>query len=559
MICPSCKRQVSRKDPFCGVCGRPLEGGADQRALELVLPDGARVALHGIVTLGRAEESTVRLTEPSVSRRHARVIAGGGVPVIEDLGSSYGTYLDGRRLEAPAGLGDGTELRLGDVTLRVERPRLDAEAGRTIVVPAGGTVLVSAQGTVAPESPGTQFGFHPKARSGWSLKRLEATEGQRRHVLRNTRTDEIVRMGDDEAALFELLDGRMGLPDLMAEAERRFGLAGLSRLTRLLSELGDRGFLEGVEGRSRAGSGEKLIARLAKPREKVFPGAGRFFERTYQRGGYLLFTPAGLVLVTLVIVAGLAAWVGLIAARYGTPFVVASKVGFGGLAFLFGRFLVVAVHEVAHGLTMASFGRKASHAGIKLMFMFPFAFVDTSDGWFEPKRRRLAITAAGPAADFFVGGAFGIVALVVGAGTLRDVFFQLAFAAYVGAFFNLNPLLDRDGYHLLVDHLGQPGLRAKAREYILRRLAGKPVSADAPRSLAIYGGLTLVWMIAAIGFVVILSILFYDRLTAIAPPEVVWGVLGALYLLLFVPVVLVIGRPLFERLRGRRREVLGGA
>ena len=34
-----------------------------------------------------------------------------------------------------------------------------------------------------------------------------------------------------------------------------------------------------------------------------------------------------------------------------TPFVVASKVGLGGLVFLLGRFVVVAVHELAHGLT----------------------------------------------------------------------------------------------------------------------------------------------------------------------------------------------------------------
>ena len=64
--------------------------------------------------------------------------------------------------------------------------------------------------------------------------------------------------------------------------------------------------------------------------------------------------------------------------------------------FLLGRFLVVAVHETAHGLTMASFGRRVEKAGIKLIAIFPFAFVDTSEAWFEPRRRRIAISAAGP-------------------------------------------------------------------------------------------------------------------------------------------------------------------
>lgn len=523
--------------------------------MELVLPDGTRVAISGVMTVGRGDDSTVRLEHGSVSRRHARIVATAGMPLVEDVGSSYGTLLDGRAITGPAALSDGSRLTLGDVELRVERPRDAAEAGRTIVVPAGGTVMVSAAGAAAFDAPGTRFGFRPRVRSGYSMKRLEDEGDSRRVVLRNEISGEVLRMGDDEAALFELLDGSMALPDLMAAAENRFGMAGMARLTRLLSELGERGFLADVEARDKGAAKPSLVARFSRPRQKLFPGAGALFDRIYRRGGYLLFTPAGLAALATVAIAGLAAFVGLIVGRYGTPFVVASKVGFGGLAFLLGRFFVVAIHELAHGLTMASFGRKPSHAGVKLIFLFPFAFVDTSDSWFEPKRRRLAISGAGPASDFLVGGVFAIVALALSAGTLRDIFFQVAFAAYVGAFFNLNPLLDRDGYHMLVDWLHQPGLRPRAREHIMRKLAGKPVQADAPRSLTIYGALTLAWLVAAIGFVVIMTIVFYDRLLAIAPEEVVWSVLGAFYLLLFVPVALVFGRPAWERVRARRRAV----
>ena len=55
----------------------------------------------------------------------------------------------------------------------------------------------------------------------------------------------------------------------------------------------------------------------------------------------------------------------------------------------------VAVHETAHGLAMASFGRKIHKAGLKLVMIFPYAFVDTSEAWFEPRKRRIAISAAG--------------------------------------------------------------------------------------------------------------------------------------------------------------------
>ena len=63
---------------------------------------------------------------------------------------------------------------------------------------------------------------------------------------------------------------------------------------------------------------------------------------------------------------------------------------------------------------------------------------------------------------------------------MRDIFFQLAFAGYVGAFFNLNPFIERDGYHMLVDWLREPGLRRRAREQFARRLSGGGRSDDSP-------------------------------------------------------------------------------
>src|SRR5262249_18530761 len=129
-------------------------------------------------------------------------------------------------------------------------------------------------------------------------------------------------------------------------------------------------------------------------------------------------------------------------------------------------FLVVVLHELAHGLTVASFGRRVPRAGFKLVLIFPYAFVDTSDAWFEPRRRRLAISGAGPASDLVVGGGAALLALLLSPGSLREVVFQISLGAYLGAFYNLNPMLERDGYHLLVDILRQPGLRRRCQRWL---------------------------------------------------------------------------------------------
>jgi putative peptide zinc metalloprotease protein len=543
LLCPSCRRQLERGASYCGSCGTPLDGGS--APLELVLSDATRVPVVTEMTIGRAAGSTVVLSDPSVSRTHARISAGA---VLEDAGSSHGTWLDGVRISGPIPLRDGAKIRLGDQELLVERRRDVAEAGRTIVVRPGASLVVPATGGAGVTGAATQFGMRPRVRSGYALKRLEASEGSRRWVLRDLRSNVFLRLSDNDAHLFERLDGSHSLADLIGEAEARFGATGPARLARLLTDLGERGLLAGVEtGRAPvAAGGAGRLRRLFTPRTKVFPGAGPRFEALYRRGGWVLFTRPALWLLGALGVAGVLVFVALIVGRYGTPFVVARKIGIGGLVFLLGRFAFVAVHETAHGLTMASFGRRIERAGLKLIAIFPYAFVDTSEAWFEPRRRRIAVSAAGPVSDFAIGGVFSLCCLLLPRSTVRDIFFNLAFAAYVGGFFNLNPFIERDGYHILVDVLREPGLRRRAKEQFARRLAGRGAATDSPVLLR-YSLFGLGWSVLAALFAIGMTFRYEKIMVQLAPKPVVYGVMGTLWVAFFIPVIVVLAKPLRER------------
>ena len=546
MLCPDCRRQVTRGAAFCGSCGAPLgDAGAP---LELVLAGGARMPLTDDLTIGRGPSATLRLEDPSVSRLHARISAGGR---IEDAGSSHGTFVDGVRLNGPLALRDGAQIRIGDQEIAVERRRDAAEAGRTIVVRPGASLVIGAVGSPELSAQATQFGSRPRVRSGYALKRLDADEGPRRWVLRDLSRDGYLRLSDNDAQLFELLDGSRSLIDLIGEAEQRFGATGPARLARLLADLGERGFLAGVAAtQTREEPPASFWRRLLTPREKVFRGLGDRFDALYRAGGWVLFTRPALWLIAALCVVGIGVFVALIALRYGTPFVVADRIGLGGLVFLLGRFAVVAVHETAHALTMSSFGRRVEKAGLKVVVILPYAFVDTSEAWFEPRRRRIAISAAGPASDLSLGAIFSICCLSLSGGTVRDVFFQLAFAGYVGAVFNLNPFIERDGYHMLVDWLREPGLRRRAREQFARRLSGQGRSTDSP-VLARYSLFGLAWTVLAGAFAVVVTLRYLPVLTALAPADwVVYVVMGTLWVAFFVPAVVVVGKPLVQRVRG---------
>ncbi len=67
---------------------------------------------HG-ATLGRGDVE-IQLEDPFASSRHARITRQGSVLVIEDLGSTNGTYLNDEPLDGPQPLHPGDRIRIGD-------------------------------------------------------------------------------------------------------------------------------------------------------------------------------------------------------------------------------------------------------------------------------------------------------------------------------------------------------------------------------------------------------------------------------------------------------------
>src|SRR4051812_35846354 len=101
MLCPSCRRQIPPGASFCASCGASLNGAG--AVYELVLRDATRVPVLDVITIGRGAGNALQLDDATVSRNHARITPGtdGGPPSLEDAGSTYGTWLDGRRIDAP--------------------------------------------------------------------------------------------------------------------------------------------------------------------------------------------------------------------------------------------------------------------------------------------------------------------------------------------------------------------------------------------------------------------------------------------------------------------------
>ncbi len=82
------------------------------------------------VSIGRVAGNTLLLPLPEISRRHCEVVLQGNHAVLHDLGSTNGTYVEGRRIAEPTVLGDGAIIGIGSFTLvyRCGTPALLARA-----------------------------------------------------------------------------------------------------------------------------------------------------------------------------------------------------------------------------------------------------------------------------------------------------------------------------------------------------------------------------------------------------------------------------------------------
>ena len=81
---------------------------------------GTRIGLTGApVLIGRADDSTLVLTDDYASTRHARITLQDGMWVVEDLGSTNGTYLGQRKLDGPLPMEVGVPLRIGKTVLEL--------------------------------------------------------------------------------------------------------------------------------------------------------------------------------------------------------------------------------------------------------------------------------------------------------------------------------------------------------------------------------------------------------------------------------------------------------
>jgi putative peptide zinc metalloprotease protein len=388
---------------------------------------------------------------------------------------------------------------------------------------------------------------------------LTRRDGSTYHVLKNPRGEGgaglYVRLEPADLRLVDLMDGERTIQDILVANLERHGSFALDRLARVTATLGANGFF----GEERALVYERLAARRAMrdPLTRIsmllrklimwdiarWNNADRAVGVVYRLGGRLAFTRAGGTLLVLFALAGIVVWVQeLGAGRHGLATVQGSYV-LGILALTLLQVASISVHEAGHALAIRHYGRRVRRLGLMIYYLFPAAYVDATDMAMATRRQRIVVALAGPIGGATVGALCAFIAAIDG-GIIGSIAFQGASLFTFQLVLNLVPILELDGYHVLVDTLDAPFLRQRsmafARTAILRKLRRRERWSSGEVGLALFGGIA----IATSLLVLIFSLTMWQSRVAVVAKEMftlgVAGLIGlSLLVLVFVGPLLV--------------------
>ena len=80
---------------------------------------GQEFEVNDVIVMGRSDETDVVLDDPYASEFHLRLVAQDGGLMLHDLGSTNGTYVNGRRASAPTQLRQGDTIQVGKTVLEI--------------------------------------------------------------------------------------------------------------------------------------------------------------------------------------------------------------------------------------------------------------------------------------------------------------------------------------------------------------------------------------------------------------------------------------------------------
>lgn len=357
--------------------------------------------------------------------------------------------------------------------------------------------------------PPAMANARPTLRVGVALGRAHRRGAAVVHHVKDAETGWFYRVGPREHAILSLMDGTRTVAEIGDEYALRFGRRlGPDHWRQLFTMLGTRQLLadgvspQALDALRQAREADENRARSVLRRRLPLVRPAAFFARVAPRLGAVFspwfVVPALLAVVTLEVFvlgnigrlrADIAAGPGLWA--YLAPSIVVT-------------WLLLVLHEGAHGLTCTRFGGTAGELGVMWRFPLVAPYCKTDDVVLMARRHGVATAFAGVFANLvallpFAAGYW----LASPGGFARGFCAAVLLFGSVSALINLVPFVQLDGYHMINNALGTLDLRGETYRFwgaLVRdrsSVRGYPVRDR--WAYAVYGASSLLFTLAVVG------------------------------------------------------------
>jgi len=374
----------------------------------------------------------------------------------------------------------------------------------------------------------------PMRNAAIEVTRQTASDGSEIAVLKNPLEHTYFRLSGEGVFLWERFDGTHTIRDLATALFTERHLFAPHVVIDTVRNLRSRGFVQ-----SNSSFTEERVAdddaatsrfdRFTRAAQRALTTTVHFhdvdaaFGALYRAAARPLFTwPAAAIMAVF-------ALAGMVCFALATPHAVAvlwTPRGFVSFALLLLPVyaLLIVLHELGHGLAVKAVGRSVESVGVGWYWFGPIAFVDTSDAWAATRMQRILVSVAGLVTNLLLAAIASMIAFTVPEPIVAVAAWQFALTAYIGVIENLNPLLEFDGYYILVDLLDRPNLRRQSLHWMgthLRDLVRRP-------SVVNGHGIEFAYAVGAFCYIVFAagqSLLFYhfvgqQRLAHIIPAPI---------------------------------------
>lgn len=319
--------------------------------------------------------------------------------------------------------------------------------------------------------------YRPQHRPDVIAARLETAVAPY-YVLKQPHNKTYLRLSEADYAAWWQMDGRKRVKDLLFYNLKRYNTLPFQHLNTLIAEMRAGQFFQDtpvnvydqiedqLAARQPASRGQKLLKGFLYS-EYAVTGLDEPFGQLYRWIRPLFHPVSQTIFLALILIGG-----GLFLWLFQEKTFPLISGGWGIVTFILANTVVLAVHETAHGLATKHIGRELDRGGFLIYMGMPAFFVDTRDIWLSPRWQRILVTWAGPHSGLIVGS---LTSFLLTAVTIFDpaatqslwasFLYQIAFLAFLSVFINLNPLLELDGYFILMDWLEMPGLRPRSFQF----------------------------------------------------------------------------------------------